>query len=168
MLDPISNAYFHIKTIYINPDTLFHRTAIGKNQMNQYINCFTLLVDDYDKAIDYFTHKLGFNLIEDHDLGSGKRWVKIRPPCKESINHLTASILLAKPSNKEQARCIGRQGADRVMFFLFTDNFQRDHTMMAAKGVTFLEEPRTEPYGTVAVFEDLYGNRWDLLEPKSV
>jgi catechol 2,3-dioxygenase-like lactoylglutathione lyase family enzyme len=117
-----------------------------------------VLVADYDEAIDWFTGKLGFELIEDTDQGDGKRWVVVRPRGGE------AAILLARAVG-EQAATVGRQGAGRVWLFLETDDFARDHAAMTAAGVRFAEPPRREPYGTVAVFEDLCGNRWDLIEP---
>ena len=120
----------------------------------------SLLVKDYDEAISFYTDKLNFQLLEDTDLGEDKRWVVVRPTGSEG-----ASLLLAKAANAEQIEQIGQQGSDRVLLFLSTDDFKRDYHNMSSAGVEFLEEPRTEPYGTVAVFKDLYGNRWDLLEP---
>ena len=118
-----------------------------------------LLVADYDDAIDFYARRLGFDLVEDTDQGGGKRWVVVRPPGSD------AALLLAKPAGGAQAARVGDQGGGRVMFFLETDDFARDHQRMAAAGVRFAEAPRHEPYGTVAVWEDLYGNRWDLIEP---
>lgn len=123
------------------------------------ITHFTYLVRDYDEAISWFTGVMGFALIQDTDLGGGKRWVLVEPPDGG------VRLLLAKAVG-EQAAHIGRQGGGRVFLFLQTDNFLRDHAAMAARGVHFLEAPRHEAYGTVAVFEDLYGHRWDLIEPK--
>lgn len=117
-----------------------------------------LLVRDYDEAIDFYVGKAGFDLVEDSDMGGGKRWVVVRPPGSEG------GLLLAKALG-EQAETVGRQGGGRVWLFLQTDDFGRDQGRMAAAGVRFLEAPRHEPYGTVAVFEDLYGNRWDLIQP---
>lgn len=117
-----------------------------------------LLVRDYDEALDFYVRAAGFDLVEDTDMGGGKRWVVVRPPGSD------AGLLLARAAG-EQAELVGRQGAGRVWLFLETDDFGRDQGRMAAAGVRFLEEPRREPYGTVAVFEDLYGNRWDLIEP---
>jgi len=117
-----------------------------------------LLVRDYDEAIAWFTGKLGFELVEDTDQGGGKRWVVVRPRGGDG------AILLARAVG-DQAELIGRQGAGRVWLFLETDDFARDHTAMSAAGVAFVREPIVEPYGTVAVFEDLYGNRWDLIQP---
>jgi catechol 2,3-dioxygenase-like lactoylglutathione lyase family enzyme len=117
-----------------------------------------LLVRDYDEAIAWFTGKLGFELVEDSDQGGGKRWVVVRPRGSD------AALLLARAVG-EQAETIGRQGAGRVWLFLETDDFARDHAAMTAAGVRFVRAPKQEPYGTVAVFEDLSGNRWDLIQP---
>lgn len=124
-----------------------------------HIGLFTLVVRDYDEAIAFYTVKVGFDLIEDSDMGGGKRWVVIAP--KGAIE---TRILLAQASNEDQTKAVGNQTGGRVGFFLNTDDFARDHARMTAAGVMFLEQPRHEPYGTVAVFEDLYGNKWDLLE----
>jgi len=120
--------------------------------------CSTFLVQDYDEAIAFFVAKLGFVLVEDTPLGDGKRWVVVSPG-------EGAGLLLAKAASGRQESRIGDQTGGRVAFFLHTDDFSRDHRTMTANGVRFIEVPRAEPYGTVAVFEDLYGNRWDLLEP---
>lgn len=125
------------------------------------LGSFTLLVRDYDEAIAYYTGALGFVLLEDTDLGGGKRWVRVSP----SSGNETA-LLLAQPGDAAQAARIGDQTGGRVGYFLHTDDFARDHSAMSAQGVRFMEAPRHEAYGTVAVFEDLYGNRWDLLELK--
>jgi catechol 2,3-dioxygenase-like lactoylglutathione lyase family enzyme len=119
-----------------------------------------LLVRDYDEAIAWYTDRLGFSLAEDVDLGGGKRWVTLAATGG-------ARLLLAKADGEREAERIGDQTGGRVFLFLETDDFARDHGAMVAKGVTFKEEPRHEPYGTVAVFADLYGNFWDLIEPKS-
>lgn len=128
--------------------------------MIQSIAHVTLVVRDYDEAIAYFTGVLGFELMEDSERGGGRRWVRVRP-----AGSLGASLLLARAATPEQAACLGSQAGGRVGFFLHTDDFDRDHRAMLDRGVKFLEEPRHEPYGTVVVFEDLYGNRWDLLQP---
>jgi catechol 2,3-dioxygenase-like lactoylglutathione lyase family enzyme len=120
----------------------------------------TLVVADYDEAIAYFTGTLGFALVADAPLGEGKRWVVVAPEGGRG-----ARLLLAKAHGAEQAAHVGHQTGGRVGFFLETDDFARDHAAYLARGVTFLEAPRHEPYGTVAVFADLYGNRWDLIEP---
>jgi len=132
--------------------------------MQRHIACFALVVADYDAAIDFYVRKLGFELLEDTDMGDGKRWVRVAPRGAQTGAPQTA-ILLARAVDDEQRAAIGRQAGGRVGFFLHTDDFARDHASMVANGVRFLEEPRHEPYGVVAVFEDLHGNRWDLLEP---
>lgn len=119
-----------------------------------------LLVHDYDEAIDFYVGKLGFELVEDTPQGD-KRWVVVRPKGSD------AGLLLARAVG-EQARGMGDQAAGRVFLFLETDDFDRDHAAWTAAGVRFLEAPRREPYGTVAVFQDLYGNRWDLIQPARV
>jgi len=118
----------------------------------------TLVVRDYDEAIAWFTAKLGFTLTEDSDLGNGKRWVTIRPPQGE------AGLLLARAANDHQGAHVGDQTGGRVAFVLPTDDFARDHAAYGARGVSFVEGPRRQEYGMVAVFTDLYGNRWDLVE----
>ena len=129
--------------------------------MTQRIGLVTLVVRDYDEAIAYYTHSLGFSLLEDTALGGGKRWVRVAPPGARET-----SLLLAKAVGDRQVAQIGDQMGGRVGFFLHTDDFRRDHAAMSARGVKFVESPRQEAYGSVAVFEDLYGNRWDLLELK--
>lgn len=116
------------------------------------------LVRDYDEAIEFFTNALHFELVEDTPQ-DGNRWVLVRPRGGET------SLVLAKADTPEQSAAIGNQTGGRVFLFLHTDDFQRDYFNMKAHGVEFLEEPRHEVYGTVAVFKDLYGNKWDLLEP---
>ena len=132
--------------------------------MRQRIAHVSLLVRDYDEAISFFTRALGFELVEDKPStdreGRHKRWVLVAPPHSAGSN-----LLLAKASNEEQASRIGNQTGGRVFLFLYTNDFWRDYRAMTAKGVKFVREPKEEPYGTVAVFEDLYGNRWDLLHP---
>jgi catechol 2,3-dioxygenase-like lactoylglutathione lyase family enzyme len=130
--------------------------------MTQRLGYVALVVRDYDEAVAFFTHALGFQLIEDTDLGNGKRWVLVRPPGSSGTD-----LLLARAVNPEQALRIGNQTGGRVFLFLHTDNFWRDYREMTAKGVTFCRPPSDESYGTVAVFEDLYGNKWDLLELKA-
>jgi catechol 2,3-dioxygenase-like lactoylglutathione lyase family enzyme len=125
----------------------------------QSLNLIALVVRDYDEAIAWFTQKLGFALVEDVDQGR-KRWVVVAP--KEGAG---ARLLLARADGPEQQARIGDQAGGRVFLFLESDDFARDHAEMVEKGVRFLETPRREAYGTVAVFEDLYGNRWDLIEP---
>ena len=128
--------------------------------MAQSLFQISLLVRDYDEAIEFYVGKLGFVLSQDTCLDGGKRWVTVTPPGSE------AGLVLAKAADEDQAAFIGRQGGGRVWLFLRTDNFARDHAAMAAAGIRFLGAPRNEPYGVVAVFEDLYGNRWDLIEPQ--
>jgi catechol 2,3-dioxygenase-like lactoylglutathione lyase family enzyme len=118
-----------------------------------------LVVRDYDEAVRWYTDKLGLALAEDVDLGGGKRWVTL-------AGSGGARLLLAKAEGERQASRIGDQTGGRVFLFVETDDFARDHKAMLAKGVLFKEEPRHEAYGTVAVFADLYGNLWDLIEPK--
>ena len=122
------------------------------------LGAISLLVADYDAAIAWFTGSLGFTLAEDSDLGGGKRWVRITPPGGGT------GLILAKASTPEQVSVIGKQGGGRVWLFLHTSDFDRDHAAITAAGVRFLEAPRREPYGSVAVFEDICGNRWDLIE----
>jgi len=128
--------------------------------MPQILAQVTLLVRDYDEAIAFFTQKLGLLLIEDTPLSEQKRWVVVKAG-RPGI----ATLLLAKASSPEQHLAVGKQSGDRVFLFLHTDDFWRDYRSMQARGVKFLESPREEAYGTVAVFEDLYGNKWDLLMP---
>lgn len=122
----------------------------------------TLVVDDYDAAIAFYRDKLGFDLVADTPLGDGKRWVVVAPKGGKG-----ARLLLAQADGPTQAAHVGNQTGGRVGFFLETDDFARDHAAFTAAGVVFREAPRHEPYGSVAVFEDLYGNTWDLIEPKS-
>ena len=119
----------------------------------------TLVVRDYDEAISFYTRQAGFELVEDTALGDGKRWVRVAAPGGG------AELLLARAASDEQRAAIGRQTGGRVGFFLRTDDFDGVHQRMVGRGVRFIEEPRSESYGKVAVFEDLYGNRWDLIEP---
>jgi catechol 2,3-dioxygenase-like lactoylglutathione lyase family enzyme len=119
----------------------------------------TYVVRDYDEAIRWFVDALGFRLAEDAALGGAKRWVRVVPPGGG------IALLLARADSPEQEAAIGKPAGGRVAFFLETDDFARDHAAFVAKGVRFTEEPRREHYGTVAVFEDLYGCPWDLIEP---
>jgi lactoylglutathione lyase len=133
--------------------------------MPQTIGYVSLLVRDYDEAISFFTQSLGFELIEDtpskNRQGRDKRWVLVAPSGSRGTQ-----ILLAKASNEEEPSRIGNQTGGRVFVFLHTDDFWHDYTAMKEKGVKFVRDPKEEEYGTVAVFEDLYGNKWDLLELK--
>ena len=128
--------------------------------MKQRIAQITLLVKDYDEAINFYTQKLSFTLIEDSLLGEEKRWVRIAPPGTGEL-----CLLLSKAKTAEQLASVGNQAGGRVFLFLFTDNFDRDYDKMLKNKVKFLTEPVQQPYGKVVVFEDLYGNRYDLLEP---
>ena len=129
--------------------------------MKQELAHIALVVADYDEAIAFYTKQLNFTLIEDTVISETKRWVLVAPPGSNG-----SQLLLAKAANEEQASRVGNQTGGRVFLFLYTDNFQRDYTSMLEKGIEFVREPITEPYGTVAVFKDLYGNLWDLIEPK--
>jgi len=130
--------------------------------MPQKLGYIALVVRDYDEAIAFYTNKLQFQLIKDTDLGNGKRWVLVRPPGSTGTD-----LLLARAVNPEQASRIGNQTGGRVFLFLYTDDFWRDYEGMTSRGVNFCRPPSEESYGTVAVFEDLYGNKWDLLQLKS-
>jgi catechol 2,3-dioxygenase-like lactoylglutathione lyase family enzyme len=122
----------------------------------------TLVVRDYDEAIAWFTRQLGFSVLEDTPLGGDKRWVLVAPAGSKGT-----ALLLARATTPHQLRHVGNQAADRVFLFLHTDRFWDDYREMRSRGVTFEEEPREEPYGIVAVFSDLCGNRWDLLQPSA-
>jgi catechol 2,3-dioxygenase-like lactoylglutathione lyase family enzyme len=130
--------------------------------MNQSIIHVALVVKDYDEAIDFYCSKLKFTLVEDtYQPEQDKRWVVVKPPGSTGT-----SLLLARASKPEQEATIGNQTGGRVFLFLSTDDFWRDYEEMVAKGIKFVREPKEESYGTVAVFEDLYGNLWDLIELK--
>jgi catechol 2,3-dioxygenase-like lactoylglutathione lyase family enzyme len=124
-----------------------------------HIAAFSLLVRDYDEAIAFYVGKLGFELSEDADRGGGKRWVRVTPRGGQT------SLLLARAVTDEQRAAVGNQSGGRVWLFLETEDFDRDHAAFLTAGVHFRETPRREEYGVVAVFEDLYGNAWDLIEP---
>ena len=130
--------------------------------MKQRLAHITLLVNDYDEAIDFYTGKLNFELIEDTRLSESKRWVLVRPKGTNS-----SSLLLAKADGEEQKSMVGNQSGGRVFLFLHTDDFERDFQNLKEKEVKIICAPKKEVYGTVAVFEDMFGNRWDLVEPKS-
>lgn len=123
------------------------------------VGSVALLVRDYDEAIAFYTAALCFDLLEDTPLGGGKRWVRVAPPGGGT------ALLLAKAATPDQLARVGDQAGGRVFLFLHTDDFDRDHAAMRSRGVRFTEPPRRESYGMVAVFEDLYGNRWDLIGP---
>jgi catechol 2,3-dioxygenase-like lactoylglutathione lyase family enzyme len=127
--------------------------------MKQSVGGVTFIVPGYDQAIAWFTQALGFALIEDVALGHGKRWVVVAPPGAGGTR-----LVLAEPADERQTARIGDQAGGRAFLFLHTDDFWRDHARMKANGVRFLEIPRNEPYGYVAIFEDNWGNRWDLLQ----
>jgi len=134
--------------------------------MTQSLVHVSLVVRDYDEAIEFFTRKLGFSVVEDTFIPEqNKRWVVVSPPGPGGATPSGTNLLLARASSASQERAVGNQTGGRVAFFLRTDDFERDYTAMRAKGVSFRGEPRSETYGTVAVFEDLYGNLWDLLGP---
>lgn len=118
-----------------------------------------LLVREYDEAIAFFTTVLGFDLLEDEPREGGKRWVRVAPAGSDF------ALLLARAATPEQERAVGNQAGGRVFIFLYTDDFQADHARLMAAGVRFTEAPRHESYGTVVVFLDLYGNKWDLIGP---
>jgi catechol 2,3-dioxygenase-like lactoylglutathione lyase family enzyme len=128
--------------------------------MPQSLAHVTFLVRDYDEALAFFTESLGFRVVENSPLPGNKRWLVVAPPGSQG-----ASLLLALAATPEQLQQVGNQGGGRVFLFLHTDDFWRDYRLMLAANIKFLESPRQEPYGTVAVFEDLYGNKWDLLQP---
>ena len=128
--------------------------------MKQHIAHIALVVRDYDEAIQFYTQKLHFRLVEDTVLSETKRWVLVAPKGSNEC-----CLLLAKAASPEQERMIGDQTGGRVFLFLYTDDFRRDHEAMIKEGVEFVREPKVEPHGTVAVFRDLYGNLWDMIEP---
>jgi catechol 2,3-dioxygenase-like lactoylglutathione lyase family enzyme len=128
--------------------------------MYQQIAYVTLLVNDYDEAIKFYTEKLHFNLIENTVLTEKKRWVLVAPPGSSAC-----CLLLAKASTEEQLKSVGNQSGGRVFLFLYTDKFKIDYQNLIDKGIKIVREPKAEAYGTVAVFQDLYGNLWDLIEP---
>lgn len=128
--------------------------------MNQRIAHISLVVRDYDEAIEFYVNKLGFHLLEDTKLSEEKRWVIVAPPGAKECG-----LLLAKAANSEQVKSIGNQTGGRVFLFLFTDDFWRDYAKLKDEKIQFVRPPQEYEYGTVAVFEDLYGNLWDLLQP---
>ena len=142
-----------VSETYPNQENTTHRSA-----MSQSIAAIALLVPDYDEAIAYFTGVLGFELVEDTALSETKRWVLVAPRGAAG-----ARLLLARAKNDDERALIGRQGGGRVLFFLHTDDFDRDYNAYKAAGVEFTETPRAEIYGKVVVFKDVYGNKWDLV-----
>ncbi len=131
--------------------------------MHQFLANISLVVRDYDEAIAYYTGVLGFELVEDTQLSDTKRWVRVKPGGSGNGCHL----LLARAATDEQSAAIGKQTGGRVFLFLHTDDFDRDYDNYRSRGVTFINGPRDEPYGRVAVFSDLYGNLWDLIGPST-
>ncbi len=129
--------------------------------MNQQIVQIALVVRDYDEAIDFYVNKLHFDLIEDTDRGNGKRWVIVKPKGKGGC-----ALLLAKAKNEKQAEAIGNQTGGRVFLFIYTDNFDRDYDNLIKNNIKIFRDASIEDFGKVAVFEDLYGNLWDMIEPK--
>ena len=129
--------------------------------MSQHIGLVSLVVRNYDEAISFYVHALGFTLVEDrHQPDQNKRWVVVAP-----TGGIGTQLLLARAANDDQASHIGNQTGGRVAFFLYTDDFWRDFNTYKSRGVVFVREPKSEPYGTVAVFKDLHGNLWDLIQP---
>lgn len=133
--------------------------------MPQHLAHIALTVREYDEAIAYYVGVLGFEVVADEDRGNGKRWVLVRPRAAGAAGERVCSILLARGVGAAQLGSVGNQTGGRVFLFLHTDDFARDHATYLARGVKFIETPRREAYGVVAVFEDLYGNKWDLIEP---
>jgi len=129
--------------------------------LKQEIDHIALLVKDYDEAIEFYVNKLKFTLIEDTRLSDVKRWVLVQPPGSSGC-----CLLLAKAADERQNLAIGNQSGGRIFLFLSTDNFDRDYNRMVSEGISFVREPIIESYGTIAVFKDLYGNLWDLIEKK--
>lgn len=150
------------KKIPLKRETLrgYHASARGRKR--QHIGCITIVVPDYDQAKQYYNWVLGFDLIEDTPLKDGKRWVVVAPR-----GNIGARLLLARASSPQQRTRIGNQTGGRVFLFLYTDDFWRDYRELQARGVTFCDQPRDEVYGMVSVFEDIYGNRWDLIQSRS-
>lgn len=134
----------------------------GSQEMKQRIGHITIVVEDYDKAIEFYTKKLHFTLVEDSILSETKRWVLVAPKGSSDC-----CLLLAKATNDEQHTRIGNQTGGRVFLFLYTDNFKKDYQNLQDQGITIVRGPVIETWGTVAVFEDLYGNLWDLIEPSA-
>ena len=129
----------------------------------QTLGLIALVVRDYDEAIDFYTRVLGFELVEDTPQTQTKRWVRVRPPGSRGTE-----LLLARAATPEQETRIGNQTGGRVFLFLYTNDFDRDYRLYRERGVRFVRPPSVEPYGTVAVFEDVYGNKWDLIEPAAL
>lgn len=129
--------------------------------MRRVLTQFALLIRDYDEAIEHYCNQLGFVLVEDTKMTESKRWVVVRPSQSEE----GAAILLARAKNEEELAAVGNRTGGRVFLFLHTDDIDRDHASFSMAGIEFLEKPRVEEYGKVVVFKDLYGNKWDLIQP---
>lgn len=127
-----------------------------------HLGMITVVVDNYDEAIKYYTEALGFTLVEDTKMSDVKRWVVVAPDPNQG-----AALLLAEATTPEQVSAIGNQTGGRVMFFIYTDDFDRDYARLAQHNVAFTEEPRNEDFGKVVVFADKYGNKWDFIERKN-
>ena len=147
------------QNIFLQQHFIF--THKPQHNMNQHIAHIALVVANYDDAIKFYTEKLGFTLIEDTKLSDTKRWVMVAPTGSGQC-----CLLLAQAATAEQKSRVGNQTGGRVFLFLYTDDFWRDHKAMTENNINFVRPPVEEPYGTVAVFEDLYGNLWDLIQPK--
>jgi catechol 2,3-dioxygenase-like lactoylglutathione lyase family enzyme len=153
------------RCVAISDDSAYareHNSSAKTSLMTRQLATVTLLVHDYDEAIRFFTEALRFELVEDTPHGPGRRWVVVAP-----ARNAGAALLLAKAVTDEQSASVGKQAGGRVFLFLHTADFASDHQHMTSHGVRFLEAPRHEPHGTVAVFQDLCGNKWDLLQPAS-
>lgn len=157
----VKDGLFEIKNYQESYETFKTTNFFAEYKMKQKIINIAIVVRDYDEAIKYYTETLNFNLVEDTSIAPGKRFVRVLPPGDSET-----SLLLAKASGKEQAAAIGNQTGGRVFLFLHTDDFWRDYEDYKSKGVEFVDTPRDEVYGIVAVFKDLYGNKWDLIQPK--
>jgi catechol 2,3-dioxygenase-like lactoylglutathione lyase family enzyme len=164
-VDPVPRTeYFLAEKSIHRLDSDLSLTRATDLHVNQFIGLFAIVVRDYDQAIAFYVGILGFRLVEDTYIPEQeKRWVVVAPPGKNS-----AQILLARAVDEEQHSRVGNQTGGRVSFFLYTDDFWPDYHSYKAKGIVFVRDPKTEFYGTVAVFRDLYGNLWDLLEPTAI
>lgn len=157
LLQHVFICLFHLRTHGILPqDILFSHFSFMKRHIAQ----LALVVHDYDEALRFYIDKLNFTLVEDTVMSESKRWVVIAPSSQKGCN-----LLLAKAANETQKSSVGNQTGGRVFLFLYTDDFHRDYKDLIAKDVEFVRGPVVEPYGTVGVFKDLYGNLWDLIEP---
>ena len=165
LVNPVTLAFFfHSKVAhgFLRPALDRGFAAMLHRRMAQSIATVTLVVREYDAAIAYYCGTLGFTLLADNELGGGKRWVLVAPDGGRG-----ARLLLARADGAQQEAAIGAQTGGRVMLFLETGDFDRDFADFSSRGVCFVEAPRQEPYGSVAVFEDLYGNRWDLIQARA-